>query len=363
MVRLRCVVLIFVLALSYGFVPPPAAGAQDEQRDAREARFTAEEILRLAADRKFNAMYDRIHPDAQAVVPRAAAVGTFERIYAAAQAGQATVTGVAIGEWTWGVTGQRYPRAAQVKFQQLYMENGQSRTLDDEMYLVRAGEGGEFRWFFGSSREQVDKAIAAFGQRTTPLTEGNILQDVTNDIDAFYRESFNYTQFKYKSPRVVLIQQGERAATGCGSTVSGFWAFYCPPDETLYLDAPFLGQLQQQADFAVAFVIAHEWAHHVQTNVGIERVQDPPEEWNELYSIDLELMADCFAGAWALDADTRGLLETDDIDEVVTFTVEYLGDPAGTDTYDPQAHGSADQRVQSFLSGYENGFLGCNQTI
>jgi predicted metalloprotease len=74
-------------------------------------------------------------------------------------------------------------------------------------------------------------------------------------------------------------------------------------------------------------------------------------------------MADCRAGAWALDVDTRGLLETDDIDEAVRFTISYLGDPAYIGEYDPQAHGSADQRVQSFLNGYENGFLGCNVVI
>ncbi len=69
------------------------------------------------------------------------------------------------------------------------------------------------------------------------------------------------------------------------------------------------------------------------------------------------------AGAWALDVDTRGLLETDDIDQAVNFTIEYLGDPDYIDEYDPQAHGSSDQRVQSFLNGYENGFLGCNVVI
>ncbi|MDP9369643.1 MAG: neutral zinc metallopeptidase [Chloroflexota bacterium] len=363
MPRLPAVILVLLLALSGVAIAPQVAYAQDEQRDAREARFTPEEIFRLAADRKFNAMYDRIHPDAHAVIPRAAAVGTFEQIYAEAQAGRATVTGVAIGQWTWGVTGQTYPSAAQVKFQQPYVENGQQRILEDEMYLVRAGQAGEFRWFFGSSREQVDAAIATFGQRTTPIAEGNILQDVTKDLDAFYRESFGYTEFRYESPGRVLIREGEQVGTACGATESGFWAFYCPPDKTVYLDAPFLGQLQQQADFAVAFVIAHEWAHHVQTGVGIERVQDTPEKWNELYSIDLELMADCLTGAWTLDSDTRSLLETDDVDEVLNFTVQYLGDPPGTDEYDPQAHGTADQRVQSFLNGYENGFLGCNQTI
>ncbi|MDP9469820.1 MAG: neutral zinc metallopeptidase [Chloroflexota bacterium] len=254
MPRLRALILGLLLVLSGVLAAPFATHAQDEQRDAREARFTAEEILRLAAERKFNAMYDRIHPDAQAVIPRAAAVGTFEQIYAATQAGQATVAGVAIGEWTWGVTGQTYPSAAQIRFQQPYVENGQQRILEDEMYLVGAGQGGEFRWFFGSSRDQVEEAVAKFGQRTTALTEGNILQDVTNDLDAFYRESFGYTQFDYQSPGVVLVREGERVGTACGATESGFWAFYCPPDQTVYLDAPFLERVM---DFVEG--VSPEW--------------------------------------------------------------------------------------------------------
>jgi len=69
------------------------------------------------------------------------------------------------------------------------------------------------------------------------------------------------------------------------------------------------------------------------------------------------------AGAWALDVDTRGLLESDDIDEAVRFTIDRLGDPDYISEYDPQAHGTADQRVQSFMTGYEDGFLGCNVVI
>jgi predicted metalloprotease len=79
-----------------------------------------------------------------------------------------------------------------------------------------------------------------------------------------------------------------------------------------------------------------------------------------VHSIELELMADCMAGAWALDVDTRGMLQPGDIDAAINFTVEKLGDPSYISEYDPQAHGSNDQRVQSFLNGYEQGFSGCN---
>ncbi|HET7034063.1 MAG TPA: neutral zinc metallopeptidase, partial [Thermomicrobiaceae bacterium] len=115
--------------------------------------------------------------------------------------------------------------------------------------------------------------------------------------------------------------------------------------------------------FAESFVIAHEWAHHVQTTVGLVRVENPPTEWNEVYSIELELMADCMTGAWALDLDTRGALQEGDIDATVDFTVQTLGDPAFINERDPQAHGNGQQRKEAILLGYHNGFLGCNIVI
>ena len=341
----------------------PIGTGTDKASAERTAVATAEEIFRLAAERKFNAMYDRIHPDAHAVVPRAAAVGTFTKLYEITDAGKSEVTGVEIVEWTWAVTGQRYPEAAEVSFEQPYVENGQTKTLQDNMYLVDSG--GEWRWFFGNSREFVDTAIAEFGGRGEPLTDGDLLQNVATDLDEFYLDVLSYTDFGYETPGVVLVGEGEAVQTGCGPAESGFWAFYCPLDATVYLDQGLIGQLEAQADFAAAFVFAHEWAHHVQTLTSFERVQasQQPDDWNEVYSIELELMADCFTGAWALDVDTRGQLETDDIDEAVQFTIQYLGDPEYIDVYDPQAHGTADMRREAFLTGYERGFEGCNVVI
>ncbi len=360
-------IILLVLAVHLSWVWSPAGiqsvSAQDQEADLREAVATAEEIFLLAAEGKYNAMYDRIHPDAHAVVPRAAAVGTFTELYAIAQAGRSQITDARLVSWTYPVTGQTYPYAAEIGFVQPYVENGQEKVLEDKMYLVESN--GEWRWFFGASPEFVEAAIARYGGRGTALTEGNLLQNVVTDLDTFFDDALSYTQFEYRSPGVVLVPEGQSVQTRCGPASSGFWAFYCPTDETVYLDERLLSALEQQADFAAAFVIAHEWAHHVQTGVGIQRA-DPgeiPEEWNELYSVELELMADCMSGAWALDVDSRGLLETDDIDEAIQFTIDYLGDPQTISEYDPQAHGSADQRTQSFLNGYENGFLGCNVSV
>jgi predicted metalloprotease len=363
--RFALLPVIFAVALLAPLARPGVTVAQDVERDRVEAAATAEELFRLAAERKFHALYDWIHPDAHAVVPRAAAVGAFEAVYEVAQAGRAEILDVQMGEWTWGVTGQAYPYSAFVFYRQPFIdENGEEAWLEETMNLVE--HDGEWRWFFGKDPEFVADVIEQFGDAAgTPLTEGDLLQNVVDDLDAFWRDVFTYTEYEYVTPGVVLVEEGTGVGTACGPAQTGFWAFYCPPDQTVYLDEALLAQLERQADFAAAFVIAHEWAHHAQTGTEFVRVDpgEQPDEWNEVYSIELELMADCLSGAWALDVDTRGLLEPDDVDEAIRFTVEYLGDPGTVDAFDPQAHGTADQRAQAFLLGYEDGFSGCNITI
>ena len=362
---LLSVVIVLVTLLTPGSTLRSSAQEErDVNRDRANAAATAAEILRMAGERKFNAMYDSMHPDAMAIVPRAAAVGVFTDVYAEAQAGQAQITGVEIVPWTWGVTGTEYPYAAEISFIQPFVdENNQQTWLEDAMYLVDSG--GEWRWFFGSSPEIVQEAIATYGQQSEPITEGDLIQNVVNDLDAFYADVLSYTDQPYYSPGVVLVAPGDRVGTACGPATPGFYAFYCPLDQTIYLEEQKLAEIEQTDDFIPAFVIAHEWAHHVQDSVGLERVGpgDRPDSWEEVYSIELELMADCMSGAWAQDLDSRGALETGDVDATVDFTVNTLGDPGFIAEYDPQAHGSGAQRSQSILLGYSDGFLGCNIVI
>ncbi|MCA9878453.1 MAG: neutral zinc metallopeptidase, partial [Thermomicrobiales bacterium] len=240
-----------------------AQSLQDPNRDRAMAAATAAEILRLAGERKFNSMYDYMHPDAMAVVPRAAAVGTFTDVYEVVQAGQAQIVGVEMTPWTWGVTGQQYSYAAKVSFVQPYVDDNAQQWLQDDMYLVNSN--GEWRWFFGSTAATVQQAIATYGQPDSqPITEGDLLQNVVDDLDAFYADVLSYTPNKYYSPRVVLVEPGDRVMTGCGPATPGFYAFYCPLDTTIYLEDQKLQEIAQTDDFIPAFVIAHEWAHHVQ---------------------------------------------------------------------------------------------------
>ena len=351
--------LAALLLMVAGASPLKAQSDADRVQAAAQA---ADQIFQLAAERRFNTMYDLIHPDAHAIVPRVVAVRMFEDIYEYVQAGRAEILDVRLEPYTWGVTGETYEDAAAIDYQQPYVENGQEQLLDDTMYLVEVD--GVWRWFFGNSREFVASAIETYGgdedgsDVSGPITEENLIEASVIDLEDFFSESLEYASLDYETPGVVAVPPGESVQTACGPAAPGFWAFYCPPDQTIYLDVAFLDQVAGQADFAAAFVIAHEWAHHVQTEIGLVRTS-APDDWNEVYSIELELQADCLAGVWALDLDTRGLLETGDIDETVNFAIQYLGDPANVNPYDEQAHGTAEQRAAAIVSGYENGFSGC----
>jgi len=364
----RAFVLLVFLGL-LGSATVPAVAQQDLTEEERSAVQAADQILRLAVDRQFNALYDFIHPDAAALIPRAAAIAAFEEIYGASNAGDVTFVSVQMGPWTWGVTGKEYPRAAAVEFTQPFTNaDGQAEILEDTIYLVEVD--GRWCWFFGSDPEFVESVVSNYEQGGAALAQGELftdsedfLQEVVDDLDAFFLDVLSYTETQYESPGVVLVSEGTSAMSACGPAQTGFWAFYCPPDATLYLDEALMNQLiDQDLDFAAAFVVAHEWAHHVQTVLGFERTTRP-EAWNELHSIELELMADCFSGAWARDVFGRDRIVVEDVEATMTFTAERLGDPSQISEYDQQAHGTAQQRVSAFMNGFNEGFSGCNIMI
>jgi hypothetical protein len=169
----------------------------------------------------------------------------------------------------------------------------------------------------------------------------------------------------------------EAVATDCGNATSGAGPFYCPADQHVYLDLTFYDELAQRfgasGEFAQAYVLAHEYGHHVQTLLGIESQmrraqQRDPGNANE-YSVMLELQADCLAGAWAYGAegttDERGqplfqAITERDIAEALEAAAA-VGDDAiqerTTGQVNPEAftHGTAAQRQQWFQTGYTTG--------
>lgn len=216
---------------------------------------------------------------------------------------------------------------------------------------------------------QFQPAPAAEGP---PLTEqaGDDLAQFTafvvDDVQTFWEDAYRQAGEDYEETELVLFE--EAVSTGCGSASSATGPFYCPLDKLVYLDLGFFQELQQrfgaQGDFAHAYVVAHEFAHHVQnlegTNARVRREQEEnPDDANKL-SIALELQADCLAGVWAHSAFQDQLLESGDLEEALGAAAA-VGDDRiqekTTGRVDPESwnHGSAAQRSRWFSRGYESG--------
>jgi len=161
---------------------------------------------------------------------------------------------------------------------------------------------------------------------------------------------------------------------GCGPASSNVGPFYCPADGNAYIDLAFMVRLQRQlgaeGDFAQAYILAHEIGHHVQNLAGINdqvrRAQSGASrtQSNQL-QVRMELQADCFAGAWAADANNRGgIIEEGDLDEGVR-AAGAVGDDAitGSSNAENFTHGSSAQRIEWFSLGFTDGTEACLQAF
>lgn len=127
--------------------------------DADTALIAAAELSALEATGQFDALYDRMHHDAQAIVPRSAVVGWYTHDFAPRGPQPAKAIKVRFLDWTWPVTGKTYTRTADVAFRQAFADGS---VVRDEVRLVK-GADGEWRWFFGRDRAFVEDQIARYG--------------------------------------------------------------------------------------------------------------------------------------------------------------------------------------------------------
>ncbi len=169
------------------------------------------------------------------------------------------------------------------------------------------------------------------------------------------------TRVRYEDPKLVLYSGQTPSACGYGEAAMG--PFYCPGDRNLYLDFAFFDELRREfkapGDFAQAYVIAHEFGHHIQNLTGMmDRVQSQGP--NNQLSVGLELQADCYAGIWANYAQKQGQLEAGDVEEAMR-AAQAVGDDMiqrrtqGYVVPDSFTHGSAAQRQKAFMIGMQSG--------
>ncbi|HEV2061955.1 MAG TPA: neutral zinc metallopeptidase [Solirubrobacteraceae bacterium] len=197
--------------------------------------------------------------------------------------------------------------------------------------------------------------------RNEPQTIDAFLTDLLADVDRYWTRTF--ATGGLPEPRVGYdwVPPGGLRLTACGATAGDDAAFYCPADDTIYIGQQFAADLyngvlrglpgeaagygRAVGDFAVAYVVAHEYAHNLQQELGIfdNRVGSQAKPF--------ELQADCMAGTWAHSVFAAGDLEPDDLEEASNAALA-VGD---FDVGNAQHHGTPEERRDALLAGFESG--------
>jgi len=326
--------------MATGTMTPSRGSAVSLASPAGDAMEMAYLLSVLESDQSFNALYDLIHPDARAIIPRNAVVGWFFEYFAPRGASPSVITGVRIVSWEWGVTGQVYRNTAEVSYRQEFWDDG-AQTVEVDVVRLVQDDQGTWRWFFGRNQEFVQDMIDAYVE---PYPAGTLLSIAVEDVGGFWGGVFAQANFDYVAPDV-LVYQGVIDSI-CGDTDGGP-AAYCGSNDTIYIDEDwYVATVDEIGDFAWVTILAHEWGHHVQ-----DQLADNGFGGSLVFrgTTGVELEADCLGGVYSQDAEVRGLLETGDLTEAVTISILAGGGD----------HGSGDDRLIAFMAGYLDGLYGC----
>lgn len=234
----------------------------------------------------------------------------------------------------------------------------------------------------GTVLDQINNQLQTQQGEPVELTErdkemGQFVSTVLADTEDVWAKIFSEQGRSYENPTLVLFRDGVQTACGGASSASG--PFYCPLDHKVYMDLAFFDELQSRfgakgGDFAIAYVIAHEVGHHVQTLLGTSdkvrqaQQQSSQRDANRL-SVALELQADFYAGLWAhYNEEMNDVLEQGDIEEALS-AANAVGDDAiqrrtqGQVVPDSFTHGSSEQRMYWFKRGFESGDINKGDTF
>ncbi len=182
----------------------------------------------------------------------------------------------------------------------------------------------------------------------------------------------------YIDPKLVIFT--DATSTGCGNATSAVCPFYCPPDQTVYIDTAFYDDLRNQfgasgGPLAQLYVVAHEWGHHIQNITGTMNGLDLQDQGPTSDGVRLELQADCYAGAWVAaastvpdDSGTPFLVQPTDaeiadaLNAAAAVGDDHIQETLGGGQVNPETwtHGSSESRQKWFNAGYTQGVGVCD---
>jgi predicted metalloprotease len=200
---------------------------------------------------------------------------------------------------------------------------------------------------------------------SNPTTMEEFLTAVTQDVDTYWTKQFKDAGLPEPRVSYAWIPAGQAASSACGDggAMGDSAAAYCPADDTIYISEKFASDVYSGAldhalpgssqgygrtmgDFAVAYMVAHEYGHEVQDELGLY-----DKYGDQLPTMDFELQADCYAGTWANSAGRANELEDGDVQEAID-AAQAVGD---FDTNNPAHHGTPEQRAEAWNTGFESG--------
>ncbi|WP_315107700.1 neutral zinc metallopeptidase [uncultured Microbacterium sp.] len=235
--------------------------------------------------------------------------------------------------------------------------------------LVGGAPGGGSEPAGGSAIENCDSGADANANVDCRMAGAQLA------LDAFWEDNVE----GYRAPQLIVVDGA--TSTQCGTASNAVGPFYCPPEETVYIDPTFFQLMQQQfgasaGNLAQLYIVGHEWGHHIQNLLGTMERYPNNGTGPGSNGVRMELQADCYAGGWLgrateqTDADGDPYLEKpteeqirDALNAASTVGDDHIQEQSGQVNPETWTHGSSEQRQRWFAEGYQNGLDACGQVF
>lgn len=345
--------ILFMLVTLVAPAQDVSAAAQVQQ----EAQITRSLVVMGRAERQadYHLLYDLMLPDARLLIPRTAFVNWWPTVAPAPPADVISIQDISFSDVTYALTVTDFGNVATVD---ITYADANGETVERTVNLAEVG--GVWRWMPDVTPDDIPAIRAEAGYTVQYTTAYST--ELYQHLDMFWAQVFSDWGLEYRPPVDMIGVRVPIAETGCGpiteSQIDEIFAYYCTRDETIYYNPNARDDvIEHLGQAAWDMVISHEWGHHVQ-NISGFYVTKSPEIFGGNYSIEHELQADCLSGIFIQEAVALEFFDSRSLREVNAM-IELAGDSAGTNWSDVTAHGTVDQRRESFFTGFDDGLRGC----